>query len=296
MVFKVFFLYGIIFSIIVIPTLFDDSLAQQMSPHQQWKQFSNIDVVTCKEGHLLLQKTNGNPTCVMPSTYLKLVDRGYGNFDSSIMNKHSEMMNNLMNNMASNQSLMHHWHEMMQKNPSMIKQTMDNWVSQIKDNPELLKNILGPMTSDPKLREAMIDTMKNHSHMETTLKQHSVWMDSVHSPMMGSGMGQGMHSSSCNWCPDYQMNEHHPSMNFAYSDRMMNMMHSMWINPEMSNDMHSMMLQNPSHMGYMSEQMMNPMLDAVMDDPVLRDQMIELMLDHQDFMNTIRHDNPESEH
>lgn len=296
MVFKLLFLFGIIFSIVVIPTLFDDSLAQQMPPHQQWKQFSNIDMMTCKEGHLLLQKTNGDPTCVMPSTYLKLVDRGYGNFDPLIMNKHPEMMNNLMNNITSNQSLMYHWHEMMQKNPSMIKQTMDNWVSQIKDNPELLKNMLGPMTSDPKLREAMIDTMKNHPHMETTLKQHSGWMDSVHRPMMGYGMGQGMHSSSCNWCPNYQMNEHHPSMKFTHSDTMMNMMHSMWINSEMSNDMHSMMLQNPSHMGYMSEPMMNPILNAVMDDPVLRDQMIKLMLEHQDFMNTIRHDNPESEH
>ena len=160
-----------ILSITVSSTYIETSFAQKMSPHQQWKQFSNIDMITCKEGHLLLQKTNGNPSCVMPSTYLKLVDRGYGNFDSSIMNKHPEMMNNLMSNMASNQNLMHHWHEMMQKNPSMMKQTMDDWVSQIKDNPELLKNMLGPMTSDPKLRETMIDAMKNHSHMETSLKQ-----------------------------------------------------------------------------------------------------------------------------
>jgi len=292
---KSLFLFGIIFSITIIPVLFDDSFAQQMSPHQQWKQFSNFDMMTCKEGHLLLQKTNGYPSCVMPSTYLKLVDRGYGNFDSSIMSKHPEMMNNLMNNMASNQNLMHHWHEMMQKNPTMMKQTMDNWVSQIKDNPELLKNMLGPMTSDPKLREEMIDTMKNHSHMETSLKQHSAWMDSVHRPMMGSGMGQGIHHSACNWCPDYQMHEHPASMKFTHSDRMMNMMHGMWINPEMSNEMHSMMLQNPSHMGYMSQQMMNPMLDAVMGDEELRQQMIDLMLEHQDFMDTIRHDNTKSE-
>jgi hypothetical protein len=75
---KSLFLFGIIFSITIIPVLFDDSFAQQMSPHQQWKQFSNFDMMTCKEGHLLLQKTNGYPSCVMPSTYLKLVDRGYG--------------------------------------------------------------------------------------------------------------------------------------------------------------------------------------------------------------------------
>ena len=33
-----------------------------------------------------------------------------------------------------------------------------------------------------------------------------------------------------------------------------------------------------------------------MDDVDLREQMIELMLEHQDFMNSIRHDNPETEH
>jgi hypothetical protein len=91
------------------------------------------------------------------------------------------------------------------------------------------------------------------------------------------------------------MHEHPASMKFTHSDRMMNMMHGMWINPEMSNDMHSMMLQNPSHMGYMSQQMMNPMLDAVMGDEELRQQMIDLMLEHQDFMDTIRHDNTKSE-
>ena len=48
-------------------------------------------------------------------------------------------------------------------------------------------------------------------------------------------------------------------------------------------------------MGYMSQQMMNPMLDAIMDDEELRQQMIDLMLEHQDFMDTIRHDNPKSE-
>ncbi len=42
--------------------------------------------------------------------------------------------------------------------------------------------------------------------------------------------------------------------------------------------------------------MMEPMLNAVMDNADLRDQMIELLLEHQDFMNSIRHNNPETEH
>lgn len=286
-----------ILTIAISPLLFGNSLAQQMTPHQQWEKFADIDVMTCKSGHLLLQKSNGNPTCVMPSTYLELVDRGYGSHNQSMMDKRPEMINHLMNSMASNEKLMTHWHTMMQKNPGIMMDTMNNWVSQIKDNPELFKNMLAPMTTDSELREKMIHTMKNHPQMESHLKSHSMWMDSVHQPMMGSGMGQGMHHTICAWCPDYN---HHStgshSMMISGSDRMMDMIHHVWINSEMTQDMHTMMLEDPSHMAMMSNQMMEPMLNAIMDDEDLREQMIDLMLEHGEFMNTIRHDNPEAEH
>ncbi len=266
-----------------------------MPPHQQWKKFADIDMLTCKSEHLLLQKTNGNPLCVMPMTYLKLVDRGYGNYDSSIMGKRPAMLNDLMQSMVSNPSLMHHWHEMLQKNLTVLKQTSDDWISQIRDDPDLLKNVLGPMASDPKLRLEMIDSMKNHFHMEADLKQHSGWMDSVHHPVMNSETIDAMHYSVCSWCPEYQINSGQESlMRFANPDRMMDMMHVMWINSETNQDLHSMMLRNPSHMGRMFEQAMIPMLDSVMDHEDLRRQMIGLLLEHQDFMNEIRHDSPET--
>ena len=286
-----------ILTIAISPSFFENSLAQQMTPHQQWKKFVDIDMMTCKSGYLLLQKNNGNPTCVMSSTYLKLVDRGYGNHNQSIMDKHPQMMNHLMNNMASNEKLMSHWHEMIQNDPIMMMQTMDDWVLQMKNNHELLKNMLSPMASDPELRKKMIHTMKNHPQMETYLKSHSAWMNSIHQPMMGSGMGQGMHQSGCTWCPHYEhnsMNSH--GMMMSDSNKMMDMIHHMWINSEMTKDMHTMMLEDSSHMAMMSNQMMEPMLNAVMNDDELREQMIELMLQHKDFMNSIRHDNPETEH
>jgi len=267
-----------------------------MFPHQQWKKFTDPDTLTCKQGYLLLQKSNGNPSCVLPPTYLKLVQRGYGNYDTSIMSKRPEMMNILMQNMASNQSIMYNWHEMMQKNPKIVIDTMDNWTSQMKDNPALLKNMLGPMTSDPQLREKMIETMKNHPHMETSLKVNPQWMDSVHHEMMNYETGQGMHSSICSWCPDYQMYATQDNFIGSNSDRIMNMMHSIWINSEMNQHLNTIMLQNPSHMAHMSEQMLEPMLNAIMDDEDLRQQMIDLMLEHRDFMNAIRHNNPEAEH
>jgi len=305
-----------ILTITISPSFFENSFAQQMTPHQQWKKFTDIDMMTCKSGHLLIQKSNGNPACVMPSTYLKLVDRGYGSHNQSMMDKHPEMMNHLMNSMASNEQLMSHWHEMIQNDPNMMMQTMDDWVLQIKNNPELLKNMLAPITSDPELREKMIHTMKNHSQMENHLKSHSAWMDSVHQTT-SSGMSHGDSEmgcpmcdkmmekktlDNCPWCPNYKdhsmsshsMNPH--SMTMTGSDKMMDVIHHVWINSEMTKDMHSMMLEDSSHMAMMSHQMMEPMLNAVMDDEDFREQMIELMLQHKDFMNSIRHDNPETEH
>ncbi len=286
-----------ILTLAIGPLFFENSFAQQMSPHQQWKKFADVDMLTCKSGYLLIQKSNGNPACVMPSTYLKLVDRGYGFYNQSIMDKNPEMMNNFLNSMASNENLMYHWHEMMQNNPTMMMETMDDWVLQIKNNPELLKNVLSPMTTDPELRKKMIHTMKSHPQMEIHLKSHLAWMDSIHRPMMGSEMGQGMHQSECTWCSHDEHNSmnSHGIMTFG-SNKMMGMIHHVWINSEMNKDIHSMMLEDPSHMAMMSNQIMEPILYAVMDDEDLREQMIELMLQHEDFMNSIRHENLAREH
>ncbi len=289
----------IIFGILVSPAFFESSFAQQDIPiHKQWQKFADLDMLTCKPGYLLLQKTNDNPTCVMPSTYLELIDRGYGFHNQSIMNKNSEMMNNLVNSMASNEKLMTHWHTMMQKNSNTMKNTMNNWISQMKDDPELLKNMLGPITSDPELREKMIHTMKNHSQMENHLKMHSVWMDSVHKPMMDSAIDQKVYHTTCTWCPDYvhYSTGSHSMMKMSDSDNLMDMIHHMWINSEITQEIHSMMLKDPSHMAMMSNQLMEPMLNAVMNDEDLREQMIDLMLEHEEFMNTLRHDNPETQH
>ena len=177
-----------------------------------------------------------------------------------------------------------------------MMQTIADWITQMKENPQLLKNMLGPMASDPKLREKMIETMKNHSHMEDSLKQNSRWMESVHQPM-SKDMKHSNSETKCPWCPDYQkhsMNLH--SKKISNSDRMINMMHDIWINSGMSKELHNIMIRNPSHMAHMSDQMMEPMLNIVMDDELLRQQMIDLMLEHQDFMNSIRHENPETRH
>ncbi|MCH9657916.1 hypothetical protein K0U27_04325 [archaeon] len=279
-------------------TYFEKSFAQnEKSPHQQWKESADIDLITCKPGHILLLDIDGNPLCVTPSTYLKLIDRGYGSYDSTVMTQRPTMLNELIQGIVSDQDLMHHWHEMMTQNPIVMTRTADEWISHIRDKPDLLKNFLGPISSDPKIRPIMIDAMKSHPHMETVLKQHSAWMDSVHHPVLEPEMTDRTVHDACTWCTKHQThtNGQHLSK-FANHDRMMHMMHEMWTDLKTSQELHLAMLENPIHMGQMSERMMDPVLDMIMDDETLRQQMIDLLLGHQDFMNDIRHDNPEAPH
>ncbi len=281
------------------PATLESSFAQQdVSPHQQWKKSADLDELSCKQGYLLFLKTHGGyPMCVFPSTYLKLVDRGFGNYDRSIMDNRPEMMNVLMHTMVSHTGLMQHWHEMMQKNPLIMTQVTENWTSQIKNNPDLLKNVLGHLTSDPNLRLAMVDVMKSHSRMEVELKQNSEWMDSVHHPIVNPEFVDGERQSACDWCPEYKKHQNdESSIRFGNHDIMMDMMHEIWLDSELNHDLHSMMLQNPFHLRYMPEQLTNSMLNSVMDDEDLRLQMIDLLLQHRDFMNAIRHDSPETKH
>ena len=76
----------------------------------------------------------------------------------------------------------------------------------------------------------------------------------------------------------------------------MEIVHHVWIDSEMAQDMHTLMLENPSHMYMMLTHMMEPILNAMMNDQNMRQEMIELMLDHNEFMNTIRHENPQNTH
>ena len=292
------FMFVMVLTITLSFTFVENSFAQEMTPLQQWKKFADPDMLTCKSGYLLLQKSNGNPACVMPTTYLKLVERGYGIHNQSLVSKNHEMMNILMNTIKSDETLMYHWHEMMKKNPSVMIQTMDNWVSQMKDNPELFKNMLSPMMNS-ELRANMTQTMKNHPQMENYLKMNLQWMDSVHKPMKPgmSHSDSSMNSHSiCNSNKMMNMCNSNQMMDISSSNLTMDVIHHVWINSKMAKDMHTMMLEDSSHMAMMAHQMMDPMLNGIMDDADLRDQMIILMLENEDFMNSIRHDSLDAGH
>ena len=307
-------IFLVFFSLFFISVFQDNSFAEQeLSPHQQWNKFGDPDTLTCKQGFLLLQKTNGYPTCITPNTYLKLIDRGYGSHNLSSLSTHPEMLNLFLDHMVSNEKLIFHWHEMLKKNNTVMTQTLDDWVLQMKSDSKLLKNMLGPMTSDPKLRDKMIQIMKDHPTMELFLKQDPVWMESIHRPALSlnenknndlknecstcNKLEKNTLHSSCSWCPEYEtQSSHNYSEAFSKSEKIMNIVHGIWINSGMSKNVHDLMINDPAHMAQMAEYLMEPMLNAVMDDDFLREQMVDLMLEHEDFMNSIRHTNTSQRH
>jgi hypothetical protein len=201
-----------------------------------------------------------------------------------------------MGGMIVEPQLMRHWHTMMVNDSKIIQHRMSDMVLQLKKNPEFLANIMGPMTSNLELREQIIEQMKNHEQMMISFQEHRGWMDSVHQPMLGSnmdqGMGSGMHGKAdCSWCPEIKQRYLHANLGFHQPKIMEDMMHHVWVNEKMRSQMHDFMLENPPYMDLMTGETIDSILEFMMDDTELRQQMIDMMLEHPEFMNSIRHEN-----
>jgi hypothetical protein len=284
----------VIFSISLVPIFFENTFAQEITPpRKQWKQLPDLEILTCKAGMLLLQKSDGSPACVSPSTYLKLVDRKYGKYDSILLVKQPEMIDDLLSNMVSNQNIMQHWHDMMIQNPNMMQETINMWIPKMKDDPDFLTKFMDPMINDSALREKMITEMKEHPKMMNTLKENTRWMYSVHEKMSGTGMDSQMGQNPSPHA-DMQSNTHDTmqhAMSFHNQDIMMDMMHHMWVTDSVRDKMTEFMLENPNHMHLMTDQLMGQILNSMMDDSTLREQMVDIMLENTEFMNSIRHEN-----
>lgn len=287
----ILFLFTVVLSINLTPILFENTFAQEIiPPKKQWKQVPDIEILSCKSEMLLLQKSDGTPTCVSPSTYLKLIDRKYAKYDSPIFVKQPEMIETLLNNMVSNKNIMEHWHDMMIQNPKMMQETMSMWIPKMKDDPNFLKKFMNPMINEPDLREKMIANMNEHPVMMNTLKENTTWMHSVHEKMtdMDSHMGQ-KHSGTDMDSNPHDIMQH--GMSFHNQDIMMDMIHHMWINDTMRDKITEIMLEDSAHMHMMTDQLMGQMLNPMMDDSMLRQHMMNIMLENNEFMNSIRHEN-----
>jgi hypothetical protein len=287
----ILFLFTIILSLNLAPILFENAFAQEIiPPRKQWKQVHDIELLSCKSEMLLLQKSDGTPACVSPSTYLKLIDRKYAKYDSTFFVKQPEMIETLLNNMVSNQNMMQHWHDMMIQNPKIMQETMSMWIPKMKDDPNFLKKFMNPMIDDPDLREKMIANMKEHPVMMNTLKENTAWMRSVHEKMTGmdSPMGQEHSGADMHSNPPGTMQH---GMYFHNQDIMMDMIHHMWITDTMRDKMTKFMLEDSTHMHMMTDQLMVQILNPMMDDSMLRQYMMDIMLENNEFMNSVRHEN-----
>ena len=141
----------------------------------------------------------------------------------------------------------------------------------------------------------MINQMKEHSQMMMSLQENPNWMKSVHSfdmDSMNKEMNHEMHGQmNCSWCIETKSKETQKNHDFHQPKKIEDMIHHLWINEKMRNQIQLFMFENPAHMEIMAEDMMYSILEYIMSDPNLRQEMIKMMLEHQDFMNSIKHKN-----
>ena len=71
---------------ISISLLSEQVIAQtMMSPRQQMMMGTNPNQIVCADGLVPMMKNMGMTACVNPDTYLRLADRGWGNWDMNMM-------------------------------------------------------------------------------------------------------------------------------------------------------------------------------------------------------------------
>lgn len=270
--------------------LYENSFSQipEPSPRQQWNHLPDPNNLTCKSGLILIQKNNGFPSCVSPSTYMKLVDRGYGKFDSSQLMKRSEMMLSLMHEIIKDTRLSTHWHTMMQNDPKILNQTMSGMVLNLKENSLPLDHVIGPMMVNPQMQKEMIAQMKKNDQMMMSLQENPKWMNSVHDSTTNHEIDE---QNECPWCMEMEVIQNSKNHAFHRPKVMEDMLHHIWINEKMRNQMQFFMLENPDHMKIMTNHLLEPILENIMSDPDLRQQMMLTMMNNQEFMNSIRHEN-----
>lgn len=106
--------------------LSEQAIAQAiMSPKQQMMMGTSPDQITCTEDKVLMMKSTGNPVCVHPNSYLRLVDRGWGDFDMNMMTNNQQMQS-VMNSMMDDPELRQQMMDNMVNNPQMMQSMMQN--------------------------------------------------------------------------------------------------------------------------------------------------------------------------
>ena len=185
------------------PILADSIFAQTqryMPVMHQWNLHHDLAQLTCAKGTaILLMDNDGEPTCVKPSTYLTLVDRGYGKFDSNIMMNRPMMMQGLMGQMMDDPNLTQQMIDNMMNNQQMMQSMMSNnqmmgmmrggmmgqgqmgqgmmgqgmmGQGMMMRTPEVMNDMMNQMIQNPEFRQQMIDEMQRHHDFMKELSEN----------------------------------------------------------------------------------------------------------------------------
>lgn len=205
------------FSPIIANPVFSQMGMPIMSPRQQYMVSNDPNQVTCRPGMgVLLSSSTGTPACVTPTTYMRLVDRGWGNYDTNFMMKDQQFMQGIMNNMMyhsqmigymmNNQQMLqfmkgnNQWMGMMHRGPMMGGPMMGPAVMQnytigcpwcpvgsgigiqqgwMMHNPQHMQGMFGYMMNDPEIRQQMFEHMMNNQQFMQQLMQNQTFMQRI---------------------------------------------------------------------------------------------------------------------
>ena len=164
-----------LFAIITISiSLFSEQVFAQtsmpMSPRQQMSTLNDPSQIHCREGFVMMMRgTTDSSVCVNPNTSLRLVDRGWGNFDMNMMMKNNpQQFQVLANSMLNNPNTSKLWYDVGFE-PNIKQNLADQITSSMIQNPQkvnpMMNFMIGSMMNDPELRQQMIDQMMNNQEM-----------------------------------------------------------------------------------------------------------------------------------
>jgi len=238
-------------------TLMQDSDAVQTESKipvkQQWQIFPDIEQITCANAYgVLIKVSTETPTCVKPAVYLRLVNRGYGEHDFSLMSKNQEFMIGIDNNIMNHPELQ----DDMINDPDMIQAMQNNpeWMDHMQGKGMMEQDKMGDndmmgdndkMGDKDKMGEGMMeqDKMEDKDMMEDN--------DMIGEGMMKQDKKMNKYTMGCKWCPT--------------SEKQMG-------KPWMVND----------------SQRMDEMMDKLIDDPQFRDQIMNHMMGNSQFIEQLK--------
>ncbi len=142
---------------------------------------TNPDQITCVDGKVLMMKNTGTPACVNPDSFLRLADRGWGNWDMSMMTNNPQQMQRVMNSMMNNPQTGNLWYDIMKNDPQHMQPMMNNnWTM---NNPQMMGPMMGPMMNsmmdDPELRQQMMNNMMMNPQMMQSMMNNQQFMQQL---------------------------------------------------------------------------------------------------------------------